>query len=146
MSRYLREQLGGRLDIHKNAAFLMLEEPDCFGSVHPRDAMLPEAALLICQRIQELLQEGALKKEDDETLLLSRGELEALCMEVRERWRTGWSKEYREMEPEKYLKTVTEYMKGWMLLREEGEFSRILPSAGKLSGVYSADFNGGEEE
>ena len=45
VAKNLEENLGGRLDIHKNAAFWMVEEDDCYGKVHPRDAILPEAEI-----------------------------------------------------------------------------------------------------
>ena len=64
VSRYL----GENLDIHKNAAFWMLEE-DAFGAVHPRDAMLPEAVLLFCGYIQELLEEGRLERQENERVI-----------------------------------------------------------------------------
>ena len=41
IARNLDENLGGNLDVYKNAAFFTLEEDDCYGAVHPRDAMLP---------------------------------------------------------------------------------------------------------
>ena len=58
VSKYLRENLGGNLDIYKNMACLTLEENDTYGAVHPRDAMLPELVLLICDRIQNALSDG----------------------------------------------------------------------------------------
>ena len=36
VSKYLNDNLGGNLDIYKNAAFLTLEADDCYGMVHPR--------------------------------------------------------------------------------------------------------------
>ena len=53
VAKNLEEQLGGRLDIHKNIACWMVEEMDCYGKVHPRDAMLPEIVLLDCNEIQQ---------------------------------------------------------------------------------------------
>ena len=47
----------------------MLEE-DAFGAVHPRDAMLPEAVLLFCAYIQELLEAGRLERQENETVIL----------------------------------------------------------------------------
>ncbi len=67
VAKYLEENLGGKLDIHRNAAFFMLEEDDCYGKVHPRDAMLPEIVLLICAHIQQVLRDGKLVKQENET-------------------------------------------------------------------------------
>ena len=62
VEKYLEENLGGRLDIHKNAAFFVLEEDDCYGKVHPRDAMLPEIVLLVCAHIQQMFRAGEVGK------------------------------------------------------------------------------------
>ena len=37
----------------------------------------------------------------------------------REKWRQGWSKEYREMDEKKFIDTVYLYMSHWMLLKKE---------------------------
>ena len=58
MAKYLAENMGGHLDIYKNAAFLCLEADDCYGVVHPRDAMLPEVVLLVCAEIQKGMEAG----------------------------------------------------------------------------------------
>ena len=144
ITRYLGENLGGRLDIHKNAAFWMLEE-DAFGAIHPRDAMLPEAVLLFCAYIQELLEAGRLERQENETVILERDTFEAFWIELRDGWKTAWSKEYREMDDGRLLENVRRYMKDWMLLREEGELCILLPAVGKLKGYYPDDFQKGTE-
>lgn len=143
VSRYLAENLGGRLDIYRNIAFFTLAEDDCYGAVHPRDAMLPEVVLLLCAQIQERLREGKLVKQENECILLSEEEFAALVMECRQRWGNAWSKEYREMETEKLLQNVREYMKSWSFLQcREGQIV-LLPSVGRLSGFYPEDYEGG---
>ena len=47
VAKYLGENLGGNLDIYKNMACLTLDEDDCYGAVHPRDAMLPACAFAV---------------------------------------------------------------------------------------------------
>lgn len=145
IARYLNENLGGSLDIYKNTACLTLEEGDCWGTVHPRDAMLPEAVLLLCGKIREGVERGTLRKRDDETVLLTAREFSDMVFACRERWGEAWSKEYREMEDARLLETILEYMKSWMLIREEPDGIRILPAAGRTAGFYPADFEGGTE-
>lgn len=141
VAKYLRENLGGNLDIYQNAACLTLEEGEGFGTVHPRDAMLPEAVLLLCARIREELAAGTLTKKENECIELSKEKFAALLFSCRSKWQNGWSKEFREMEEEKLLETVLNYMENWMLLRcEEGQVI-IFPMAGKMSGYYPEDFN-----
>ena len=140
IAKYLEENLGGRLEIHKNAAFLMLEEDDCYGRVHPRDAMLPEIVLLVCAHIRRILGEGKLLKQENETILVSGQQFSTWVLECREKWGAGWSKEYREMEERSLVDAVKSYMRDWMLLRESGDMVVILPAAGKQAGFYPEDF------
>lgn len=53
LNRYLGEALGGELQIHKNGAFFVQDEENRFGSVHPRDAAIPDAALLLCAQLRD---------------------------------------------------------------------------------------------
>lgn len=140
VSRYLEENLGGKLDIHKNAAFFMLEEDDCYGKVHPRDAMLPEIVLLVCTHIQQILREGELIKQDNETITIPKQQFSELILSCRKKWSSGWSKEYREMDEGKLADTVINYMKDWMFIRESNGMIIILPAVGKQAGFYPEDF------
>ena len=143
VSKYLEENLGGTLEIHKNAAFFMLEEEDCYGRVHPRDAMLPEILLLFCAHIRQKLREGALVKQDNETIEVTPRQLSALILECRKKQKSGWSKEFREMEDDRLVATVKNYMADWMFIREEENSVVLLPAFGKQAGFYPNDF---EEE
>ncbi|MCM1101770.1 MAG: TIGR02678 family protein [Acetatifactor muris] len=143
VSKYLNENLGGNLDIYKNAAFLTLDADDCYGAVHPRDAMLPEAVLLLCAKIQEALQDGNLKKEDNECICLTRNQFAEMVSDCRNRWNEAWSKEFREMDEDRLPDTVLEYMKNWMMLQCDGNEITILPAVGRIRGYYPKDFEGG---
>ena len=70
-------------------------------------------------------------------------ELVAKC---KEECGEGWSKEYRQMDDEKVLENITEYMKMWMMIRQDGEMITILPSVGRITGYYPEDFKGGTTE
>ena len=142
ISKYLRENLGGNLEIYKNMACLTLENDDCYGTVHPRDAMLPEAVLLVCQKIQDDLAIGKLEKTENERIFMSRKKFADLVHECRDKWLTGWSKEFREMDEKKLLETIVKYMEDWLMIRCENEQIVIYPVTGRLSGVYPDDFKG----
>ncbi|MCM1537871.1 MAG: TIGR02678 family protein [bacterium] len=145
VSRYMEENLGGRLDIHKNAAFWMLDEEDTYGLVHPRDAMLSELVLLLCTQISEAVRQGEFKREEDECFWIEETQFFDWIRECRNRWQTAWSKEYREMEWEKLVQTIEGYMENWMLLRREGKQLCVYPAVGKLTGFYPADYEPKEE-
>lgn len=142
ISKYLKENLGGNLEIYKNMACLTLENDDCYGTVHPRDAMLPEAVLLVCQKIQDDLAIGKLEKTENERIFMSRKKFADLVHECRDKWLAGWSKEFREMDEKKLLETIVKYMEDWLMIRCENEQIVIYPATGRLSGVYPDDFKG----
>ena len=146
VARYLNENLGGNLDIYRNAAFFTLDADDCYGTVHPRDAMLPEAVLLVCAKIQEKVVSGKWKKQENECIYLTRQEFADLIVECRMSWKSAWSKEFREMDEDRLLETVLGYMKNWMMVRCEEEKITVLPSVGRAAGYYPDDFKGGTEE
>ena len=140
VEKYLEENLGGRLDIHKNAAFFVLEEDDCYGKVHPRDAMLPEIVLLVCAHIQQMFRAGEVVKQENEMIIFTERQFSELVLLCRQKWSMGWSKEYREMDEGKLVDTVKNYMKEWMLIRQSGDMVIILPAVGKQAGFYPEDF------
>lgn len=140
VEKYLEENLGGRLDIHKNAAFFVLEEDDCYGKVHPREAMLPEIVLLVCAHIQQMFRAGEVVKQENEMIIFTERQFSELVLLCRQKWSMGWSKEYREMDEGKLVDTVKNYMKEWMLIRQSGDMVIILPAVGKQAGFYPEDF------
>lgn len=143
VAKYLHENLGGHLDIYKNMACFTLDDDDCYGAVHPRDAMLPEIVLLVCARIQEELAAGTLTRQEDETIFVTREAFGALIQSCRRACVGGWSKEYREMDEDRLTEHVTEYMKHWLMIREDETRITIYPSVGRTRGVYPDDFEGG---
>lgn len=146
VAKYMEEHLGGRLDLHKNMACWMLDEDDCYGRVHPRDAMLPEVVLLVCAEIRDKVNEGVLKKADNECIYVDEGDFDDFILHCRESWVNAWSKEYREMSQERLLNSVKDYMRSWMMIRKEDNCIVILAAAGKMAGFYPADFAGGRDE
>ena len=134
------EYLGGQLHIHKNAAFLVIDEGESFGEMHPREAMLPELVLLLCGLIREKADEGVWKERYDGCIVVSTKEFQKEIYHCRDKYRLAWSKEYREMEDAKLLKAVISYMKSWMMIDEWDEGFVIYPATGKSIGGYPAEF------
>lgn len=146
VSKYLNDNLGGNLDIYKNAAFLTLDAEDCYGTVHPRDAMLPEAVLLLCAEIQNALRDGKLSKKENECISLPENKFKELVLDCRKQWNDAWSKEFREMDADRLLDAILEYMEQWMMLTHDGDNITILPAAGRMAGFYPKDFAGGTKD
>ena len=145
VAKYISENMGGNLDLYKNMACISLDADDCYGLVHPRDAMLPEIVLLVCNGIQKEILNGHLLKGDNELIFTTSGQMSDIILQCRKNHSAGWSKEYREMNEELLVENVLEYMKNWMMIRFLDEQIIILPAVGRTAGVYPEDFNGGEE-
>lgn len=144
IARYLGENLGGNLDIYKNVALLTMDADDCYGGVHPRDAMLPEIVLLVCSRIQKDVELGKLIKQENECINLEMEAFKRIVLACRGDWKDAWSKEYREMDEEKLVENVLEYMKNWLMVSCAGTQVIVLPSVGRVAGIYPDDFKGGD--
>lgn len=145
VAKYISENMGGNLDLYKNMACISLDTDDCYGFVHPRDAMLPEIVLLVCKGIQKEILKGLLLKGDNELIFTTSGQMSDIILQCKKNHGAGWSKEYREMNEELLVENVLEYMKNWMMIRFLDEQIIILPAVGRTAGVYPEDFNGGEE-
>ena len=146
VGKYLEEKAGGMLEIHKNSAFWMLDESDCYGTVHPRDAQLPETVLLVCAEIRQRIEAGKLVKQENECISMSGAAFEELVADCKRKWERAWSKEYREMDDGRLLENVKEYMQNWLMLREENGQVTLLPAVGRLIGMYPDDFQGGAKK
>lgn len=146
VARYMNENLGGNLDLYRNMACFTLDEDDWYGSVHPRDAMLPEIVLLVCAEIRKGLTEGELKKQENECIYMTRNEFADRILSCRREWSRGWSKEYRETDEKRLVETVLEYMRNWLMIQWDERQITIFPSVGRLAGDYPEDFEGGAGE
>lgn len=141
IGKYLDENLGGSLHVHKNAAFFVLDETDHFGEVHPREAAVSEVTLNLCARIRELADAGKLVRENGDCIRISEGEFGEVLAGCQKQYRAAWSKEFREMPFEKLKETILDYMESWMLLSREDDKTIVLrPGAAKITGVYPKEF------
>jgi len=139
VQKYMDEALGGRLQIHKNAAFYVLEE-EGFGSKHPKDGMLAEVVLLFCRQLRQEIETGKLKRDERDIVILSEDHLNQQLSACKERCAAGFSKEYREMSNDKFFQNVTGYMKDWKMLKKQEQQYELYPAAVKFTGVYPEDF------
>ena len=146
VGRYLRENMGGNLEIYRNAAFFALEADDCYGTVHPREAQISESVLLICAEIQRRLEEGNIELQEDECIAMPESTFRDIIVGSRRKWKDAWSKEYGEMDEDRLVETILKYMEDWMMADRRENQIVILPAVGRLAGQYPADYKGGGEE
>ena len=147
LERHLCEALGGELHVHKNGAFLVLEDGDSFGEVYPgrnRRAQI-DIMLLLCAQIRAKV--GAeYSREADDTVRLTREQFREEFLACRRKWADGWGKEKREQSPDSLCQELITEMSGWGLLEEQGDILIFLPAAAKWGGRYPSDFRAKEME
>ncbi len=141
VEKNLEENLGGRLDLHRNTAFWMMAEDDCYGKAHPRDAVISEAALLVCTVIRERVTAGIWALGEDQCVHVSEEELDKLIRDCHERWKDAWGTGFREKDPDRAVQEIKEYMEEWMMFWRTEEEIRLLPMVGKVSGFYPDDYD-----
>lgn len=146
VTKYLEENLGGRLDIHKNAAFWVLRETERYGKVHPGTAQLSEVVLLLCGIIQESVKSGQWKPESNESIIMTQKEFADVVYRCQGEWKEAWSKEYREMDKERLCMVIKQYMRDWMMLAENKERVILYPAVAKQRGFYPPDYKNKEGE
>ena len=133
VAKYLHDYLGMRLDIHKNAAFSIMEE-EIYGDVFPNARTLSDIILLVCGAFREMNPE----LETDDTVCIEISELENTVKLLKEKYAVAWSKEYRSQSVERIVDQVIKEMEDWMMLKREDGKLRLFPGAFKFAGVYPA--------
>lgn len=136
VQKYMEEALGGRLHIHKNAAFFTMEEDDRLGRMHPRDAMLPEVTLLLCSRLRQSIMKGELIRDSADLVYLPTAIFRRLLFRCRKECQSGFSKEFREMDQDKLVLQVAQYMQEWKMMRKVEDGFILYPAVGKFTGAY----------
>ncbi|MCR5817055.1 MAG: TIGR02678 family protein [Ruminococcus sp.] len=133
--RYLDKYVGGRLDIHNGAAFLMVSEDEVFGSVHPSDKSISGFIALMCSKVREKYSFGGYSK-----MIMSAAELDIFILECKEYFFKGLSKELREMTDERFTSLVKKNMADWQLIEpcEDGYYLR--DGVYKTAGRYPKDY------
>lgn len=114
---HLHEALGGRLDIHKNAAFYVQEEEDeHIGDIFPDKKTLSDVILLFC----DALREKEYVHREDDTVIISESECESILLKLKKTYGEAWSKEFREMEDDRFVQMVLDTMSEWLFIGRAG--------------------------
>ena len=144
----LSELFDCELQVHRNSAFLILNENSHLGRCFPEENTLSDIVLLFNRILQEKLQTGEIQVPLDEQIRIPREAFQRLAEECRERFGAAWNKTYREMTFGEIYREMADYMKELMLIEEKQDEIVIRQAAGKIMGVHPADFSleGGQNE
>ncbi|MEG1891172.1 MAG: TIGR02678 family protein [Clostridia bacterium] len=140
LAKYLGEAIGGELQVHRNGAFLLMEQEHPFGSCFPNDQALSDVTLLLCRQLRAQVDLGEQSRQPDDRILCTRREFHRLLSQCREQWSDGWGRQLRELPLEQLEENVISYMEGWMLLERCDDALLLCPAAGKWTGQYPASY------
>lgn len=148
----LREDLEKNFDcqihIHNGSAFFLNGEDCRMGETFPGNNVLSDILLLCLAEIQQHIQKGVWKRQTNEIYVVSEVEFQKILSEVKQKYRSGFTKNYREMPQGEFVKIVEETMERWMFIQKRPLEHQvfILPACGKLKGSYPQNFTGGKED
>ena len=138
VSTNIEKIMGGTLEMSKNNASVVFVDLQGVGDIHPKNSMLSEIILLVTHEIYEMAQDKRkLSVNDNDTINMPTSKFNGVLLNQKRKYQELWSKEYREISDEKYLLLVKEYMKKWLMIKEEENQIIIYPSLAITSGKYS---------
>lgn len=143
----LEQNFSCRLDIHKGSAFLIMGD-DCYmGTAFPGNNALSDIMLLCCARIREKVENKDWEIQSDETIRAGMMEFERMLKDIKAQYGLGFTKYYREMPEGEFVREVQEALEHWTFIRQEEKDYQVIicPSAGKITGRYPKEYQGGSE-
>lgn len=139
VSKYLNQFLGGVLHIHKNGAFLIMEDEEKFASYYPQENMISDISLLVCALARSKVLKGEYKKEENDYVILHQSKWADLLTECHQSYKNLWNKGFCEKPFEKFLNEVSDFMESWVLIKKDKDNIILLPAIGKIIGMYPKD-------
>ncbi len=112
----------------------------------PTQGVQSDIVILIATAIRAKLlgDENKYDKDENGSILLTRSELEALVLELRDQYGERWSKEYRELSTHGLAENLVRHLEEWNLgAPSESGGLKVYPGLMRWSGEYEVD--GGEE-
>lgn len=136
------ENLGWDIHIHKNGALAVLENSNEVKDIFPNKKGESAAVLFINKEVRRNINSGNLKKEDNDTVVMSNSEFDEFIIEVRKTHGHGFTKTLRDASDQVFINTIRNFMKDFSMIREEKDFTMLMPIIGKVLGEYPEDYKG----
>lgn len=134
------------IHIHKGSAYLLLGESCKMGATFPENNSVSDILLLCFREIRSKIKEKKWSIASNEMCTIDKVEFENCLKEVKRKYGVGFSKSYREMSENEFIKMVVEQMEQWMFLKQEKNQIKICPLVGKIQGSYPDDYLGGTKD
>ena len=136
------ENLGWDIHIHKNGALAALENSNEVKDIFPNKKGESAVVLFINKEIRRNINSGNFKKEDNDTVVMSNLEFDGFIIEVRKTHGHGFTKTLRDASDQVFINIIRNFMKDFSMIREEKDFTILMPIIGKVLGEYPEDYKG----
>ena len=136
------ENLGWDIHVHKNGALAVLENLNEVKDIFPNKKGESSVVLFINKEVRRNINSGNLKKEDNDTVVMSNSEFDEFIIEVRKTHGHGFTKTLRDASEEVFINIIRSFMKEFCMIREESDFTILMPIIGKVLGEYPEDYKG----
>ena len=136
------ENLGWDIHIHKNGALAVLENSNEVKDIFPNKKGESAAVLFINKEVRRNINSGNFKKEDNDTVVMSNLEFDGFIIEVRKTHGHGFTKTLRDASDQVFINIIRNFMKDFSMIREEKDFTILMPIIGKVLGEYPEDYKG----
>ena len=136
------EFFNSSLEVHKDAAYIVLSDEKNYKNVFPGNKAISDVVLFVNRKLRELVDDKKLDLTMEDRAEITNIEWHKLLTDVRAEYGSGFSKEYRTLDEEDFIKEVTNYMKEFEFIRtdEECRNIEIMPITWKIVGSYPKNF------
>ena len=136
------ENLGWDIHIHKNGALAVLENSNEVKDIFPNKKGESAVVLFINKEIRRNINSGNFKKEDNDTVVMSNLEFDGFIIELRKTHGHGFTNTLRDSSDQVFINIIRNFMKDFSMIREEKDFTILMPIIGKVLGEYPEDYKG----
>ncbi|MDK2806775.1 MAG: hypothetical protein PWQ94_1939 [Thermoanaerobacterium sp.] len=138
------DYLDSKLHIHKTSAYIIFDENKYATSYFPDNKNISDIVLQIAYVLREMIDSGNLNVGVDDHIEITEGQFMNIISDVKNRFKSGWSKVYADMNDDKLFNEITEFMESWKMViyNDDTHSYTLMPILGKFIGEYRSDFKG----
>lgn len=138
------DYLDSKLHIHKTSAYIIFDENKYATSYFPDNKNISDIVLQIAYVLREMIDSGNLNVGADDRIEITEGQFMNIISDVKNRFKSGWSKVYADMNDDKLFNEITEFMESWKMViyNDDTHSYTLMPILGKFIGEYRSDFKG----
>ena len=135
LSKYTEAEL----ELTKNMAILLYDPITREKFDFPNNKAIADIVLLVNYNILSKVDNQELSLNQDETITISKESLSRIIKEVKQEYLPYFSKNYRDMPLDNFIKEVISYLKEYDFIRDYEQGYKIYPTTSKLVGYIPKD-------